>query len=69
MRKIVVDIKEVWSVEVVVEVPDDATKDEILETATKKFEEGEHGESEYSHTLDRDVWTVRELSPNRWARH
>ena len=60
MRRITVEIKEVWSVAVTIEASDNATKDEMLDAAAEKFEEGEHGESEYSHTLGRDVWTVRD---------
>ena len=64
--RIIVEVKEVWSVAVTIEVPDNATKDEMLATATEKFEEGEHGESEYGHTLDRDAWTVREADSGKY---
>ena|GEM_PF-2429499 len=66
MRQITVEVKEVWSVAVMIEASDNATKDEMLEAAAKKFEEGEHGESEYSHTLGRDVWTVREAESGEY---
>ena len=65
MRRITVEIKEVWSVAVPIEASDNATKDEMLAAAAKKFEDGEHGESEYSHTLGRDVWTVRDAESGK----
>ena len=66
MRSITVEVKEVWSVAVTIEVPDNATKDEMLTVAAERFEEGEHGESEYSHTLGRDTWTVREAESGKY---
>ena len=60
MRKIVVEIKEVHSVPVEIECPDGATKEEMLELAAKHFDEHGSDTIEYSHTLDRDAWTVRD---------
>ena len=60
MRKVVVELKEVHSVPVEVECPDSATKDEILELAAKHFDESGSDTIEYSHTLGRDAWTVRD---------
>ena len=60
MRKVVVEIREVYAVSVEVECPDGATKDEILELAAKHFEENGSDAIEYSHTLGREVWTVRD---------
>ena len=60
MQRFIVELKEVHSVPVEVECPDGATKEEILELAAKKFEENGSDAIEYSHTLGRDVWTVRD---------
>ena len=60
MQRFIVELKEVHSVPVEVECPDGATKDEILELAAKKFEENGSDTIEYSHTLGRDAWTVRD---------
>lgn len=58
MAKFTVDIKEVWSHTIEVELPANATKEQILEAAQKRLAEGDEGETEYSHTLDSDQWTV-----------
>lgn len=57
--KIFVDIKEIWSATVTVEVPENATRDEMLEAATTAFEENGTDTSEYDRTMERDHWTVR----------
>jgi hypothetical protein len=64
MPKFTVDIKEVWSHTVEVELPAGATKEQILAAAQSKIEEGDDGNTEYSHTLDNDEWTVRNEAGN-----
>jgi hypothetical protein len=59
MAKFTVDVKEVWSHTVEVELSTDATKEQILAAANEKIEEGDDDNTEYSHTLDPDTWTVR----------
>jgi hypothetical protein len=61
MPKFSVDVKEVWCHTVEVELPAGATKEQILNAANDKIAEGDEGETEYSHTLDPDTWTVRDL--------
>ena len=58
MAKFTVDVKEVWCHAVEVDLPANATKDEILAAANEKIEEGDDGNTEYSHTLDPDTWTI-----------
>ena len=66
MAKFVVEVKEVWSYAVEVELPDDATKQQVLEAANQQLEEEDHGENmEYDRTLDPDSWTVS----NKAGRH
>ncbi len=60
MAKFSVDVKEVWCHAVEVDLPTDATKEQILAAANEKIEEGDDGNTEYSHTLDPDTWTVRD---------
>jgi hypothetical protein len=59
-KKYIVEVKEVWSVEVEVELPATATKEQILNAANDKIEEGDNGESQYDYTLEPDDWTVRD---------
>jgi hypothetical protein len=59
-KKYIVEVKEVWTVAVEVEVPATATKEQILDAANDKIEEGDNGESQYDYTLDPDEWTVRD---------
>ena len=66
MRKVVVELKEVHSVPVEVECPDGATKEEMLELAAKRFEENGSDTIEYSHTLGREVWTVRDAESGEY---
>ncbi len=63
-KKFTVDVKEVWSHIITVELPADATKDRVLEAANQKIAEGDDGSTEYSHTLDQDAWTVRNEQGN-----
>lgn len=65
MKKFIVELKEVHSVPVEVECPDGATKEEILEAAARHFDEYGFDEIEYSHTLDRDTWTVRDAETGK----
>ena len=59
-KKFIVEVKEVWTLAVEVELPATATKEQILDAANDKIEEGDTGESEYDYTLDSDEWTVRD---------
>ena len=60
MAKFTVDVKEVWCHTVEVELPSNATKEQILAAANEKAEEGDDGHTEYSHTLDPETWTIRD---------
>jgi hypothetical protein len=60
MAKFTVDVKEVWCHTVEVDLPADVTKEQILAAANDKIEEGDDGNTEYSHTLDTNTWTVRD---------
>lgn len=65
MAKFVVEVKEVWSYPVEVELPADATKEQVLEAANQQLEEEDHGENmEYDRTLNPDTWTVRNETGN-----
>ena len=59
-----VDVQEVWSHTVEVELSADSTKDQILEAANQKIAEGDEGQTEYSHTLEPENWTVRNAEGN-----
>jgi hypothetical protein len=59
-KRFIVEVKEVWTLAVEVELPATATKKQILDAANDKIEAGETGESEYDYTLDPDEWTVRD---------
>ena len=59
MAKFTVDVKEVWCHTVEVDLPANATKEQILAAANDKIEEGDDGDTECSHTLDPETWTVR----------
>lgn len=66
MRKVVVEIKEVHSVSVEIECPHGASRDEVLELAAKHFEEHGSDVIEYSHTLSREAWTVRDAESGEY---
>jgi hypothetical protein len=56
--KVSVTVKEVWDHIIEVEVPDNATKEQILEAANVFISKGDEGRQEYSYTLEPDMWTV-----------
>lgn len=59
MAKWVVDIKVLYNDLVVVDLPDDATRDQIVAAAKKEYEENGPANSEYGeHVFDSDTWTV-----------
>ena len=59
MAKFDVDIKVLFNDMVVVELPEDATRDEIVKAAKKKYEEQGAASSEYGeHVFDSDTWTI-----------
>lgn len=73
--KITVEIKEVHSHIVTVEVPDNwpnrsesqrqrSIREAALETAQQLIAEGHEGELEYDRTLDPEQWTVRDENGN-----
>lgn len=49
-----------------IECPDEATKEEILELAAKHFDEHGSDTIEYSHTLGREAWTVRDAESGEY---
>ena len=60
MKKVQVDVKEIWDHTITVEVPDDATRQEIIAAAEEIMETSGDGETEYNRTMDSDMWTVRD---------
>lgn len=58
MKTVAVQIPEVHIVQIEVKVPDNATRDEIIGMANKKFNDEGFDDSEYSHTLEEDEWIV-----------
>jgi hypothetical protein len=64
LAKFTVGVKEVWEHTLTVELPANATKEQILEAANQLIAEGDEGTTEYSHTLDTDQWTVRDKDGN-----
>lgn len=57
-----VDIQEVWTNSVEIESEVSLTKEQILQEIESKLAKGEiEGELEYSHTLDKNEWTVQEI--------
>ncbi len=60
MAKFTVDVKEVWCHTVEVDLPTNATKEEILAAVSEKIAEGDDGNTEYDYTLDPENWTVRD---------
>ena len=60
MSKYIVDVKEVWCHTVEVELPANATKEQIVAVVNQKIAEGDDGNTEYSHTRDPEHWTVRD---------
>ena len=63
-KKFTVDVKEVWCHTIEVELPTDASKEQILAAANKKIAEGDEGHTEYDYTLDPDKWNVRDGDGN-----
>lgn len=59
-----VDVKEVWDHSVTVHLPADATRQQIVDAANEAIEESGDGDTEYSHTLDPDQWTIRDFRDN-----
>ena len=55
-----VEVKEVWSRTIRLKLPANATRDQVLAAVNKKIENEGEGTTEYSHTLDQDMWTVRD---------
>jgi len=63
--KATVDIKEVHNAIVELEdVPEGATREQILNLARGQFEERGEDVLEYDHTLEEGVWTVRDEEGN-----
>jgi hypothetical protein len=60
-----VQVKEVWDHTVKVDMPADATRQQIEEEVNRKIEAGACWEvTEYNHTLDPDYWTIRDDGGN-----
>lgn len=59
-----VDIKELHSVSVMVEVPDGSNRDDILKAANQYYQYNPGLESEFYCTLDKNKWTVRDRDGN-----
>ena len=55
-----VDVQEVWTRSVAVNLPETATAEQIREQANRQVQELDEGATEYSHTLDSENWTVRD---------
>lgn len=64
MANYTVDIKEVWCHTVEVDLPANATKQQILDAANEKIAEGDEGSTEYDYTLDPEKWNVRDGQGN-----
>jgi len=60
----VVGIPEVHIATVTVELPEGATPDEIRDAASETSEMDGAELLEYSHTLDRDEWTIMDSNHN-----
>ena len=61
MPKFEVDIKVLYNDTVVVELPEGATREEIVVAAAKKHEEEGPSTTEYGeHTFDSDTWTINQ---------
>lgn len=56
--KYFVEIPEVHKALVKIELPEGATRDQIIEAAQNKFEESGSDDLEYSYTLEHDDWTA-----------
>lgn len=56
--KFEVTIKEIHDVTAIVELPETATKDEILDAAEKAYEASENMPTEYNRPMPKDAWTV-----------
>jgi hypothetical protein len=63
-KRFTVEVKEVWCHAVEVKLSADATRDQIVEAAQAKLEEGDDGSTEYDYTLDPDRWNVRDEGGN-----
>ena len=55
-----VDVKEVWTRSITVELPETATAEQVREQANRQIQESDEGATEYSRTLDPENWTVRD---------
>jgi hypothetical protein len=68
MAKFDVDIKVLYNDLVVVELPENATRDEVIAAAKKKYEEEGPANTEYGeHVFDSDTWTImRQAGLSRW---
>ena len=59
-RKFIIDVKEVWCHTVEVELPANATRQQIVEAVQGKLADGEEGTTEYDNTLAPEQWNVRD---------
>lgn len=59
-----IEIPEVHKALVKVELPEGATRNQIINAAQELFEENGSDDLEYSHTLEHDEWTVRDEKGN-----
>ena len=57
-----VDVMEVWTRCITVELPKNATVEQIREQANLRIQESDEGVTEYSRTRDPETWTVRDSS-------
>lgn len=58
--KYMIEIKEVHSRVVEVHLPEDATREQIIKEVNKKDQKTcNYRDLEYSHTLDNNLWTIR----------
>jgi hypothetical protein len=63
MKTVQVNVKEVWDHSIEIEVPDNATRDEIVDAAQRVISGEESAitdTTEYNRTMDSDMWTVRD---------
>ena len=63
-KRFTVEVKEVWCHAVEVELPANATRQQIIDAANEKIAEGDEGNTEYDYTLDPDKWNVRDEGGN-----
>ena len=57
--KYYIEIPEVHKALVKIELPEKATRDQIIEEAQNIFEDSGSIDLEYSHTLENDKWVIR----------